>query len=67
MNDVFDQEEWVRRCVAHLLMLDPSLQADLARPIAEDLFERQRWRDMGPERAAQTVFDVGNKGGSTSV
>jgi hypothetical protein len=67
MTDAIDKDAWVQRCVAHLLVLDPPLDAELARPIAEDMFDRPRWRDMGPEGAAQAVFDIGNQRGPDGV
>jgi hypothetical protein len=53
---------WIARCIARLLVLDPLLDPDLARPVAEDMSGRARWRAMPPEDAAQTVFDFGNTG-----
>jgi hypothetical protein len=61
MNDAIDDGAWVRRCVARMSSLDPLLDPELARPIAEDMCGRPRWRDMGPELAAQTVFEIGSK------
>ncbi|MDP9043169.1 MAG: hypothetical protein M3O01_00025 [Pseudomonadota bacterium] len=67
MNQVIDKASWVQRCVAHLVGLDPLLEPELARPIAEDMFARTRWREMGPENAAQTVFDFGAPGAGDRV
>jgi hypothetical protein len=67
MTEVLDNEAWVLRCVAHMLTLDQTLDPDLARPIAEDMCSRARWRDMGPEAAAQAVFDLGNRRGVDGV
>jgi hypothetical protein len=50
---------WVARCVAHMISLDALLDPELARPIAEDMGTRARWRRMAPEAAAQAVFDFG--------
>lgn len=49
--------DWVARCVAHMVVLDPLLIPDLARPIAEDMSARRRWRALSPEDAAQLLFD----------
>lgn len=61
MTEAPDKAGWVQRCVDHLVALDPSLDPELARPIADDMFNRARWRDMGPEAAAQAVFDMGRR------
>lgn len=58
-----DDSVWVARCVAWLVELDPLLDPELARPIAEDMATRKRWRSMEPESAAQAVFDFGKKPG----
>lgn len=55
---VVDDPTWIARCVAHLVELDQKLDPELARPIAEDMCGRPRWRVMLPEAAAQTVFDL---------
>ena len=57
MTDPLDDAAWIGRCVAHMIELDPALDPALARPIAEDMCTRPRWRDMAPEDAAQAVFD----------
>ena len=51
---------WITRCVAKMVGLDPQLDPELARPVAEDMATRARWRNMAPEDAAQAVFDFGN-------
>lgn len=58
---LLDEAVWIARCVARLIELDPQLDPELARPIAEDMESRRRWRSMAPEDAAQTVFDFGSK------
>jgi len=57
MTDPLDDAAWTRRCLAHMIELDPALDPALARPIAEDMCTRARWRVMVPEAAAQAVFD----------
>lgn len=52
---------WIARCVARMVELDPKLDPELARPIAEDMSTRARWRQMAPEDAAQALFDFGPK------
>jgi hypothetical protein len=59
MTDRIDDDIWVARCVACLVGLDPGLKPELALPVARDMSERDRWRAMGPEDAARTVFDFG--------
>jgi hypothetical protein len=60
MNIDDDDANWVARCVARLVELDPALDPELARPIAQDMCGRQRWRALAPEDAADTVFDYGS-------
>ena len=55
-----DDGVWITRCVAKMVALDPQLDPELARPIAEDMATRARWRSMAPEDAAQAVFDFGS-------
>lgn len=61
MTDRIDDGIWVARCVARLIELDPALDPELARPIAEDMAMRTRWREMAPETAATAVFDFDAK------
>lgn len=61
LDGSLDDHVWIARCVARLIELDPQLDPELARPVAEDMSSRQRWRSMAPEHAAQTVFDFGSK------
>ena len=58
MVEPLDDSTWVARCIARLVELDPALDPELARPVVEDMCSRPRWRDMGPEAAAQAVFDL---------
>lgn len=58
MMDSLNDSTWVARCIARMVELDPVLDPELARPVAEDMCNRQRWRGMGPEEAAQAVFDL---------
>ena len=55
---------WSDRCLQRMIELDPQLDPELARPIADDMCSRARWRAMAPEDAAQFMFDVGTKRGT---
>lgn len=55
-DEFLDDRVWITRCVAHLVELDPKLDPELARPIAQDLVTRERWRRVRPEDAAQALF-----------
>ena len=57
MTDPLDDAAWIGRCVAHMIELDPKLDPALARPVAEDMCTRARWRGMTPEDAARAAFD----------
>jgi hypothetical protein len=61
MTTRIDDDTWVARCVACLVELDPELDPELALPVARDMCARQRWRELGPEHAAKTVFDFGTR------
>jgi hypothetical protein len=61
MVEPLDDGVWVRRCVDRLVALDPALDPERARPVAEDMCTRPRWRAMAPEAAAQALFDVGTE------
>jgi hypothetical protein len=63
MTNRIDDDIWVARCVACLVELDPGLAPELALPVARDMCERARWRALGPEDAARTVFDYGTRPG----
>ncbi|MEP7100759.1 MAG: hypothetical protein ABI781_09635 [Burkholderiales bacterium] len=67
VNQPLDDSTWSARCVARMIELDPLLDPELARPIADDMGTRSRWRTMAPEDAAQAVFDFGNKTGTPPV
>ena len=60
VDEPLDDGDWIARCVARMVELDPSLDPTLAQPVAEDMGSRQRWRSMAPEDAAQAIFDFGN-------
>jgi len=53
---VRDNDEWIARCVARVLQLDPIIKADEARRSVTDLAELERWRLMKPESAAEQLY-----------
>ena len=53
---VRDNDEWIARCVARVLELDPIIKADEARRSVADLAALERWRLMKPERAAEQLY-----------
>ncbi len=53
---VRDNGEWIARCVARVLQLDPIIKADEARRSVTDLAELERWRLMKPEAAAEQLY-----------
>lgn len=53
---VRDTGEWIARCVARVLQLDPIIKADEARRSVTDLAELERWRLMKPETAAEQLY-----------
>ena len=53
---VRDNAEWISRCVARVLMLDPIIKADEARRSVTDLASLERWRVMSPEAAADQLY-----------
>ncbi len=53
---VRDTDEWVARCVARVLALDPIIKADEARRAVADLAALERWRTMKPEAAAEQLY-----------
>ncbi|MBC8054946.1 MAG: hypothetical protein H7Y61_00025 [Rhizobiales bacterium] len=61
VEESLDHDVWVARCVAHMVELDPKLDPELARPVADDMCSRPRWRSMSPEEAATAVFEFGKK------
>ncbi|MGZ8260187.1 MAG: hypothetical protein ACXWUL_06505 [Caldimonas sp.] len=53
---VRDSDEWIARCVARVLALDPIIKpAEAQRSVAE-LAELERWRLMKPETAAEQLY-----------
>lgn len=67
VDQTLDDDVWISRCVARMVELDPQLDPELARPIAQEMVPRARWRSMTPEAAAQAVFDVGSQPSPTST
>jgi len=53
---VRDTDEWIARCLARVLQLDPIIRADEARRSVADLAELERWRLMKPEKAAEQLY-----------
>lgn len=53
---VRDDEEWVARCMARVLELDPIIKAEEARRSVTDLASLERWRTMSPEAAADQLY-----------
>ncbi|MDQ6685411.1 MAG: hypothetical protein M3Z16_09805 [Pseudomonadota bacterium] len=53
---VRDDGEWIARCVARVLQLDPIIKADEARRSVGDLVTLERWRLMSPEAAAEQLY-----------
>ena len=48
-------DEWVARCRARVLQLDAVLKTDEADKLVWEMSQLQRWRAMGPERAADQL------------
>jgi len=53
---VRDTDEWIARCVARVLALDPMLKADEAERSVRELAALDRWRLMKPEAAADQLY-----------
>ena len=53
---VRDDDEWIARCIARVLQLDPIIKADEARRSVTDLSALERWRLMKPEAAADQLY-----------
>ncbi|MEP7302213.1 MAG: hypothetical protein ABI699_11845 [Caldimonas sp.] len=53
---VRDSDEWIARCVARVLELDPIIKADEAHRSVSDLADLERWRLMKPEAAAEQLY-----------
>ena len=53
---VRDNDEWIARCVARVLELDPIIKAEEAQRSVTDLAGLERWRLMKPEAAAEQLY-----------
>lgn len=53
---VRDDGEWIARCLARVIKLDPVIKADEARRSVGDLAALERWRSMKPEAAAEQLY-----------
>ena len=53
---VRDNDEWIARCVARVLALDPIIRAEEAQRSVSDLALLERWRLMKPEAAADQLY-----------
>ena len=53
---VRDTDEWIARCVARVLALDPIIKADEASRSVSELAGLERWRLMKPEAAAEQLY-----------
>jgi len=53
---VRDNDEWIARCLARVLELDPIIRADEARRSVSELAGLERWRLMKPEAAAEQLY-----------
>ncbi len=53
---VRDTDEWIARCVARVLALDPIIKSEEARRSVGELAELERWRLMKPEAAADQLY-----------
>ena len=53
---VRDNHEWIARCVARVLQLDPIIKAEEAQRSVNDLSGLERWRLMKPEAAAEQLY-----------
>ncbi|HEX2541819.1 MAG TPA: hypothetical protein VHM00_12150 [Caldimonas sp.] len=52
---VRDTAEWIHRCVARAVEVNPSTNADEMTPIVVDMSTRGRWRLMRPETLAEQL------------
>jgi hypothetical protein len=52
---VRDTAEWIRRCVARTLEVNPAAHADDVTPLVVDMSTRGRWRLMRPETVAEQL------------
>jgi hypothetical protein len=53
---VRDNAEWIARCVARVLALDPIIRTEEAQRSVSELAELERWRLMKPETAAEQLY-----------
>ena len=53
---VRDNDEWIARCVARVLELDPIIKREEAHRSVSDLASLERWRLMKPEAAADQLY-----------
>ena len=53
---VRDNDEWIARCVARVLLLDPIIKTEEAQRSVTDLCGLERWRLMKPEAAAEQLY-----------
>jgi hypothetical protein len=53
---VRDTDEWIARCVARVLALDPIIKGEEALRSVTDLAALERWRVMKPEAAADQLY-----------
>jgi hypothetical protein len=52
---VRDTAEWIKRCVARVLVLNPTATADGVTAIVVDMSTRGRWRLMKPETVGEQL------------
>jgi hypothetical protein len=53
---VRDTDEWIARCVARVLELDPIIKREEAERSVGELAALERWRLMKPEAAADQLY-----------
>jgi hypothetical protein len=53
---VRDTDEWIARCVARVLALDPIIKPEEAHRSVSELAQHERWRLMKPEAAADQLY-----------
>lgn len=53
---VKDTDEWMARCLARVVALDPALPSDDAERAVRELCALERWRVMAPEAAAEQLY-----------
>jgi hypothetical protein len=52
---VRDTSEWIRRCVARVLAVNPAATADDVTAVVVDMSTRGRWRLMRPETVGEQL------------